>query len=280
MLPTLGVAGALEQPGEQREDARRVAAGRRRLAGGEPDLALRHRDAGEAVHHQYDVLAGVAEVLGDPGGDEGRAEPLDRGRVGGGDDDDGAGQPLGAEVVLDELAHLAATLADQGDDRHRRVGAAGDHRQQRGLADAAAGHDRDALAAAARHEGVEGADAEADLAGRSGARLSGGGRLVVDRDAGGRRSSGGPPSIGRPRPSTTRPSSSGPTGIESGPPVERTCMPARSPVVDGHRQAHQPVGAAGGDLGEHRSASGRAPRRRRRRRRRRRARAGAGRAAR
>ena len=98
-----------------------------------------------------------------------------------GDDDDGAGETLGAEVVLDELADLAAALADQGDHRHRGVGAAGDHRQQGGLADAGAGHDRDALAATAGHERVEGADAEADLPVDPGAaqRRRGG---VLDRD--------------------------------------------------------------------------------------------------
>ena len=74
--------------------------------------------------------AGVAEPLGDPGGDEGGAQPLDRRGVGGGDDDDRAGQPLGAEVVLEELADLAAALADQGDHRDLGVGAAGDHREQ------------------------------------------------------------------------------------------------------------------------------------------------------
>ena len=78
MLPRGGGAGALEQPGQQAEHARRVAAGRRRLAGGQADLALGHRHPGEAVHHQHDVLAGVAEPLGDPGGDEGGAQPHHR----------------------------------------------------------------------------------------------------------------------------------------------------------------------------------------------------------
>ena len=44
-----------------------------------------------------------------------------RGLVGGGHDDDRAGQALGPEVVLDELAHLAAAFADQRE--HRHVGA-------------------------------------------------------------------------------------------------------------------------------------------------------------
>ena len=83
-------AGPLEQARHQGEDAGRVAAGGGRLAGGQADLALGHGHAGEAVHHQHDVLAVVAEPLGDPGGHERGAQPLDRRGVGRGDDDDGA----------------------------------------------------------------------------------------------------------------------------------------------------------------------------------------------
>ena len=59
------VAGALEQARQQREHRRRIALRGRRLAGGEPDLALRHREARDRVHHQQDVLPLLAEVLGD-----------------------------------------------------------------------------------------------------------------------------------------------------------------------------------------------------------------------
>ena len=163
MLPVAPGAGALEQPRQQAEDARRVAAGGRRLAGGQADLALGHGDPGEAVHHQHDVAAAVAEPLGDAGGHEGRPQPLDRRGVGGGDDHDRAGQALGAEVVLEELADLAAALADQGDHRDLGVGAAGDHREQAGLADAGAGEDADPLAAAAGHQRVQRPHAETDL---------------------------------------------------------------------------------------------------------------------
>ena len=156
-------AGALQQPGQHREDARREAAGGRRLAGRQADLALREGHAGQAVHHQDDVAPRVAEPLGDPGGDEGRPQPHDRRLVRGRDDDDGAGQALGAEVVLEELPDLATTLADQGDDGDLGVGAAGDHRQQAGLADARTGHDAEALTATAGRQRVHGAYAEAQL---------------------------------------------------------------------------------------------------------------------
>ena len=56
MEPVAAGAGALEQPGEQGEHRRRVAAGGGRLAGRQADLALGHGDAGEGVHHQHDVL--------------------------------------------------------------------------------------------------------------------------------------------------------------------------------------------------------------------------------
>ena len=45
-------------------------------------------------------------------------------------------RPAGAEVVLDELLDLTAALADQGDDVDVGLAVAGDHAQQRALADA------------------------------------------------------------------------------------------------------------------------------------------------
>ena len=164
MLPRSDGPGPLEQPGQEGEDRRRVAPGRRRLAGGQADLALGHGEAGEAVHHQHDVAALVAEPLGDAGGGEGGPDAHEGGLVGGGHDDHRAGQAFGPEVVLDELADLAATFADQGQDDDGGVGAAGDHGQQARLADAGAGEDAHALAPTARHQGVDGAHAEGQLA--------------------------------------------------------------------------------------------------------------------
>ena len=204
----LAAAGPLEQAGEQGEDRRRVAPGGRRLAGGEADLALGHGEAGEAVHHQQrrpcpgrgTHSAMRVAVNGGPEADEG-------GLVGGGDDDDRAGEALGAEVALEELADLTAALADEGEHGDLGVGAAGDHRQQARLADAGAGEDAHALAAAAGDQGVEGPHAE-----RAGARRrcgggSGCGRRAVDAPTRRRASrSSGRPSSGSPKPSRTRPS--------------------------------------------------------------------------
>ena len=68
------------------------------------------------VDQQQDVEALVAEVLGDAGGGVRGAQAHQRRLVGGGDDDDDPVARGLAEVVLEELAHLAAALADQADD--------------------------------------------------------------------------------------------------------------------------------------------------------------------
>src|SRR5881227_3625129 len=135
-----------------------VAPGRRRLSGGEPHLPLRHRGPGDRVHEEQHVAALVAEGLGDAGGDERGLEPHQWRLVGGGDDDDGAGQALGPEVLLEELPYLAAALADQADHPDVGVGAAGDLRQQRRLAHSGTGEDAQALPPPTRDLGVEWAD--------------------------------------------------------------------------------------------------------------------------
>ncbi len=90
---------------------------------------------------------------------------------------------------------LAAALADQPDHQHLGVGARGDHRQERRLADAGAGEDAHPLAVAAGREQVERAHAQrqpwpqtAPALGRDAARLHGIGaaargqrRAAVDR---------------------------------------------------------------------------------------------------
>ena len=226
----LAGAGALEQLGEQGEDRRRVAAGGGHLAGRQADLALGHGEARDAVHHEHDVAALVAEVLGDAGGGQRGAQAHERRLVGGGDDDDRAGESLRTEVVLEELPDLAAALADQGDDRDVGLAVAGDHRQQARLADAGAGEDAEALAAADGDERVEGAHAEGErgVDPRPAQRVRrGAGRR---RPAAGARGSG-PPSTGRPRPSSTRPSRASPRPTVSGPPVACTAAPVRTPCI-------------------------------------------------
>ena len=62
---------------------------------------------------------------------------------------------LAAERVLQELAHLAAALADEGEDGRVEARGARQHGEQRGLADAGAGEDADALPGAQRREEVD-----------------------------------------------------------------------------------------------------------------------------
>ncbi len=259
-------AGALEQLRQQREHARRVAARGGRLADRQADLALGHREARDRVHHQHHVAALVAEVLGDRGRGEGGLDAHERGLVGRRDDHDRAGHALGAEVALDELAHLAAALADEAD--HVDVGRrrAGDHAQQRRLADAGAGEDAEALAAAAGDERVERAHAERDALGDARARRAG--PAAAPRPARARPPPTGPrPSSGRPRPSSARPSRSSETSTRSGWPLALTRAPGPMPVaspsaISSVRPARKPTTSAGtaGGRGRSRSCRPRRPR--------------------
>ncbi len=163
MLSALGGPGTLEELGQQAEDGRGEPARRRRLPGGQAHLPLRRGDTGHAVHGQQDVVTAVTEPLGDAGGGERGAQPHQGRLVRGRHDDDRAGQALRPEVALDELADLTATLAHQRQHTDRGVGAPDDHGQDARLADPGAGEDADPLSPAARHEGVEGSHAEAEL---------------------------------------------------------------------------------------------------------------------
>ena len=159
MLPGRAASGPLDQLGQQGEDRRRIAPRGRRFARRQADLALGHGIAGDGVHQQQDVLALIAKVFGDRRGGSRRLH-ADQGRlVAGGHDDDALGQALRTEVALDELVHLAAALADQGDDVHvgRRI--AGHHAQQHALAHARSGEDPHPLPLAAGQQAVDGADA-------------------------------------------------------------------------------------------------------------------------
>ena len=74
---------------------------------------------------------------------------------------------LVAQRVLQELAHLAAALADQRDHHRVELRRAGEHREQRRLADARAGEDADALAGAERREEVDDPHAGPDRLGHA-----------------------------------------------------------------------------------------------------------------
>ena len=172
MVPRAGAGpGAFEQPRQFGEHGRRIALGGRRLAGGEADLALRHREARDRVHQHQHVLAEVAEIFGDRQRQIGGLAAHQRGLVGGRDHHHRAREALLAEIVLQELLHLAAALADEAD--HRDVGhdIAREHREQHRLADARAGEDAHALAAAAGEEGIERAHAEIERRAHAPARM-------------------------------------------------------------------------------------------------------------
>ena len=114
--------------------------------------------AGDRIEHQKHAVALVAKMLGDAHRGVRRAPAHHGALVAGGDDGDGLGHALRADRVFEEFAHLAAAFADQRDD-HRVEGiGAGQHGEQRRLADAGAGKDAEALAEAERREDVDDLD--------------------------------------------------------------------------------------------------------------------------
>ena len=90
------IPGALADLRKQAEDRGRVALLAGRFAGRQADLALRHGEARDGIHHQQHVLALVAEVLGDGERDEAGAHAQRRGPVRRGDDHHGAPHTLRA----------------------------------------------------------------------------------------------------------------------------------------------------------------------------------------
>jgi hypothetical protein len=155
----LGGAAALEQLRQRGENRRRVAPCRWRLADRQSDLALRHCKACDRVHDQQHVIAPVSEVFRNRGGGVGGARAHQRRLVRGRRHDDRALQARRAQVLLDELEHLAAALSDQRDDVDVGLHVARDHAQQGALAHAAAGENADPLSAPYRQQAVDALDA-------------------------------------------------------------------------------------------------------------------------
>ncbi len=97
-------------------------------------------------------------MLGDAHGGV-RCAPAHHGAlVAGGDDGDGLGHAV-TDRVLEEFTDFAAAFADQRDDDGVECVGAGEHGEQRRLADAGAGKDAEALAEAERGEDVDDLDA-------------------------------------------------------------------------------------------------------------------------
>ena len=234
-----------------------------RFAGGEADLALRHRQAGDGIHHQQHALALIAEIFGHGQRDEGGADAQRRGQVGRRDHHHAALQAFGAQFVFDEIADLAVALADQRD--HADVGGiVARHRaEQSALADAAAAEDSDALPFAAGQQAVDRADAgDQRLRDVLPLERAGGARVQIVR--GSRRRSAAQPSIGLPKPSSTRPSNCGPTSMRAvfaaarsrdrpvaGRPVSSSGIEQHAPVAEpDHLGADRSGRSAGMNLAE------------------------------
>ena len=91
----------------------------------------------------------------------GREPAHHRALVAGRDDRDRRGL-VGAERIVEEFAHLAAAFAHQRDDHGVEIGRLGEHREQRGLADARSGENADALARAQGGEEIDDPDPALD----------------------------------------------------------------------------------------------------------------------
>jgi hypothetical protein len=167
---------------------------------------MRHREARHRIHQHQHVAALVAEIFGKRQREIGGLAAHQGRLVGGRDHDHGPGQPLIAQILLQEFLHLAAALADQANDRHVGLDIAGQHRQQHRLADAGAGENAHALAATAGEEGIECAHAEIERRADALPCMRGR-RCSADTDKATRPAGSGPlPSIGSPMALTTRPS--------------------------------------------------------------------------
>ena len=141
-------------------------------------------------------------------------------------------RPSAPERALEELAHLAAALADERDDDDVGLGAARDRAEQRALADARAGEEADALPLAEREQAVEHAHAGRERRGDR-AALERRRRIAVDRRRA-RPSIGGPAVDRAPEAVDHAPEQRlARAHLRSGPPVASTSSsgptPARAP---------------------------------------------------
>ena len=234
--------------GQHREDRRRVALARRRLADGQADLALGAGEAGHRVEHEQHVAAALAEVLGDGGGHEAGAQAHQRRLVGGGAHHHRALHALLAQRVLDELAHLAAALADQADDATARpsvlraicpisVDLPTPEPAKRPMRCPSPTVSSPSMSATPSESGC--VDALA---------LEGVGAVAVDGPLDQPSSGSGLPSMGSPRPSSTRPSSPSPTRMVSGRPVGMTSLSGPMPDELAQRHEHHLVALEADDL--------------------------------
>ncbi len=98
-------------------------------------------------------------MLGDGQREKRAFHAVERRLVGRGDNDDGFFSAALVQIAFQKFAHFPAAFADERDDIHVRLGLRRHHAKQRGFADAAAGENAEALAAAERGERVHRLDA-------------------------------------------------------------------------------------------------------------------------
>ena len=124
---------------------RRISPCYRRFSGRETDLTLCHGESGQRVHHQQYIFSLIPEIFGDCGRRL-RSLVADQCRlIGSRHHDDGTLHSLFPEIPLDKLAHLTATLSDQGNDIDVRFCIAGEHTEQGALSDTGTCKDSDTL---------------------------------------------------------------------------------------------------------------------------------------
>ncbi len=113
----------------------------------QPDLPLRHGKPGHGVHHQVNVHALIAEVLGNGRGNESPPHPDQRQVIGGCHHHHGPPQSLRAQFLFNEIIEFPPSFSDQGDDIDIRAGIARDHPHQYALTNTRTGENPHSLPA-------------------------------------------------------------------------------------------------------------------------------------
>ena len=247
-------SGPLEQSRQLGEHAGRIAAGRRGLAGRQPDLAQRQAEAGDAVHQQQHRLALVTEMLGHRHGGIGGLAPHQWRRVRGGDDHDGTGKPvrpssssMNSRTSRPRSPTSASTATSQ-------AVLAGEHRKQGRFTDSRAGEQAEPLPLPAGREAVQHADARDRAVARGAPGCRGSGRRRADRAwlAAWReapRPSTGCPSGSMTRPSQDRRPQSRPAGPRPAGPALPACAARPEPRQRAERHGLRASGAKADHFG-------------------------------
>src|SRR5690348_2134795 len=153
------MAGPFEYLWQHCENGWRVPLLTGRLARSEADLALCHGQARNGIHHEQNILALIAEILGYrqryvAGSNTERRRTI-RGRY----YNHRPAAPFRAEFVFKKRPDFTIAFSNQSDDTHVRIVVPRHRAEQRALTNAAPAKDADALPFAARKHPVDGANA-------------------------------------------------------------------------------------------------------------------------